>query len=64
MNDRAKERELHTLFRYIISCQKSGRLDPTRASKEWEQVFGDYEADQVGCVMAEVIFRLTKGEIL
>lgn len=63
-DNRTKEKELYSLFRFIISHQQSGRLDPTRASEEWRQVFADYEADAIGRVMAEVIFKLTRDESL
>lgn len=60
MTDSTQTKDLYSLFRFIITQQQSGRLDPTRASEEWRQVFADYEANVIGCVMAEVIFRLTR----
>ncbi|EEV3413826.1 hypothetical protein EMJ82_004969 [Escherichia coli] len=64
IDNRPTEKELYSLFRFIIVRQQSGRLDPTRASEEWRQVFADYEADVIGCVMTEVVFRLTRDESL
>ncbi|EMO0766707.1 hypothetical protein WCW48_002094 [Escherichia coli] len=64
MTDSTQTKDLYSLFRFIITQQQSGRLDPTRASEEWRQVFADYEANVIGYVMAEVIFRLTRSESL
>ncbi|EHW2962431.1 hypothetical protein QDF37_002003 [Escherichia coli] len=54
-------KELYDDLRSIITQQKSGRLDPTRAKAAWEVALTNRDTGVISEVMAEVIFKLTRN---
>ncbi|EHS0413365.1 hypothetical protein SJ414_000884 [Escherichia coli] len=55
-------KEIYADLLTIITQQKSGRLDPTRAKGAWKAALTGREVDLISEAMAEVIFRFTRGD--